>query len=67
MNANKLIASTLLAGILLANLGCNKAPLASSPACGDLQTISDPQKKAELERKCPRSGPGFVPSEPKKW
>lgn len=34
----------------------------ASPACVELEKTTDPAKKAELLKKCPRSGPEFKPS-----
>ena len=61
------LAALLLAATLAASLaGCGKeAPAVASPTCADVDKVTDPAQKAELLKKCPRSGPEFKPS-PKK-
>ena len=61
------LAALLLAATLAAGLaGCGKeAPAVASPTCADADKVTDPAQKAELLKKCPRSGPEFKPS-PKK-
>jgi entry exclusion lipoprotein TrbK len=53
------------------NTGCSKKAdeiyQEASPICADLDKITDPTKKAELLKKCPRGGPGFKPSDKKEW
>ncbi|NOU14713.1 MAG: entry exclusion lipoprotein TrbK [Methylococcaceae bacterium] len=48
-------------------VGCEKAPDIASPTCADLDKITDPAKKEELLKTCPRSGSGFKPSPKKSW
>jgi len=43
-------------------VGCEKAPDIASPTCADLDKITDPVKREELLKTCPRSGSGFKPS-----
>lgn len=47
--------------------GCHDKPVVASPACVELETTTDPAKRADLIKKCPRGGPNFKPSEPKSW
>lgn len=58
--------STLLisAGLVVA---CKGEPEVASPVCAEYFKATDPQQKAELAKKCPRSGPDFKPSSGKKW
>lgn len=55
----------LASSFLLA--GCKEKAAVASPACADLAKTTDPARKAELLKKCPRSGPVFTPSEKKEW
>lgn len=48
-------------------VGCNERPVIASPSCADIEKITDPAKKSELLKRCPRSGPAFKPSEEKNW
>lgn len=47
--------------------GCNEKPAVASPTCADLNKNTDAAVRAELLKKCPRSGPDFQPSKPKNW
>jgi entry exclusion lipoprotein TrbK len=47
--------------------GCDVRKAAESPDCTDLTKITDPARKAELAKRCPRGGPVFKPSEKKQW
>lgn len=65
-----MIAKRILALVVPAILaalvgGCGKDPETASPTCADLDKITDTAQRAELLKKCPRSGPEFKPS-PKK-
>ncbi|WP_426116087.1 entry exclusion lipoprotein TrbK [Massilia sp. PWRC2] len=46
---------------------CKDKAAVASPVCADLARTSDPARRAELLKKCPRSGPVFKPSEKKQW
>ena len=56
------LATAVLVAILLA--GCTKA---DDPPCADLDKITDPVAKADLEKRCPRAGPTFKPTPPKSY
>ncbi|WP_366918949.1 entry exclusion lipoprotein TrbK [Burkholderia aenigmatica] len=65
-----LIALSALA--MLALFGCSKSDQSTSatiasPTCADLPSISDPAQRAELQKKCPRSGAAFQPSPAKSY
>jgi entry exclusion lipoprotein TrbK len=62
---HEMAALVLAVGALL--VGCKDKPSVASPACADLEKVTDPVQKAELLKKCPRSGPAFKPSREKKW
>jgi entry exclusion lipoprotein TrbK len=47
--------------------GCDGRTAAVSTACAKLANATDPARKAELVKKCPRGGPVFKPSEKKQW
>lgn len=47
--------------------GCSRNAEIGSPACEELKTTTDPVRKAELERRCPRSGKAIKPSPEKNW
>lgn len=59
------IAVLLVAAAIVA--ACKDKPAVASPACADLAGVSDPAQKAELIKRCPRSGPDFKPSPVKNW
>jgi len=66
MRTQRLIALALAATLAAGLAGCGKeAPAVASPICADLDKVTDPAQRAELLKKCPRSGPEFKPS-PKK-
>lgn len=67
MSAKRLLSLFVAATIAALIAGCGKTPDVASPTCADLDKITDPAKKAELLKKCPRSGPAFKPSEKKEW
>lgn len=68
MNNKKILIATFFSMMVTALLsGCNEKPAIASPSCADLEKIIDPAKKNELQKKCPRNGPAFKPSEDKKW
>jgi entry exclusion lipoprotein TrbK len=70
----KIFLAAFIAAALLSLSACNKAddqaaptgPVAS-PACADLPNVTDPAQRAELQKKCPRSGPAFKPSPAKSY
>jgi entry exclusion lipoprotein TrbK len=47
--------------------GCNEKPAVAGETCADLNKITDAAARAELLKKCPRSGPDFKPSKPGNW
>lgn len=52
--------------------GCNDKPPAAIPAaaavpCDQIETVTDPARKAELASRCFHGGPPFKPSPVKKW
>ncbi|MFZ3287954.1 MAG: entry exclusion lipoprotein TrbK [Telluria sp.] len=63
---NSIVAVFVLMNTLLL-AGCGDRPPVASPTCADLEKITDPVQKAELLKKCPRSGPVYKPSPEKKW
>lgn len=65
MNSNIHAVSVLMLAICALFVGCKDN--VASPACADLGKVTDPVVKADLLKKCPRSGPDFKPSEEKKW
>lgn len=66
MRTQRFIALALAAALAASLAGCGKEPPAvASPTCADLDKVTDPAQRAELLKKCPRSGPEFKPS-PKK-
>jgi entry exclusion lipoprotein TrbK len=66
MRTQRLIALALAAVLAAGLAGCGKEqPAVASPTCADLDKVTDPAQRAELLKKCPRSGPEFKPS-PKK-
>ena len=67
MNANRLLTFVVAATLAASIAGCGNepAPVAASPTCAELDKVSDPAERAELLKKCPRSGPEFKVS-PKK-
>lgn len=46
--------------------GCFRAEVATA-SCEDLEKITDPAAKADLEKRCGRGGPDFKPSSGKTW
>ena len=60
-----MVAATVL------TIGCSKRPdekaEIASPTCADMDKITDPAQKAELLKKCPRSGPEFKASPKKEY
>lgn len=60
------VASSLLLVTVLAT-GCHNEPAVSSPSCSELEKTTDPVRRQELEKRCPRGGPAFTPSEKKNW
>jgi len=56
----------LLVTILIVT-GCRDEPAVASPACAELGKISNPSKRGELLKKCPRGGSDFKPSPEKNW
>lgn len=59
--------SILLALTVLAILvGCDNKPAVASPACVELDKTTDPAKRAELQKQCPRGG-SFKPSKGISW
>lgn len=67
MNANRLLTFVVAATLSASIAGCGKesAPVAASSTCAELDKVTDPAQRAELLKKCPRSGPEFKAS-PKK-
>jgi len=47
--------------------GCSNRDEVASPACEDLKKDLAPAVRADLEKRCPRSGPDFKPSPKKEW
>lgn len=58
-------ATSLLVSVLAS--GCHNEPAVASPACVELEKTTDPVRRQELERKCPRGGPAFKPSPVVNW
>ena len=48
--------------VIAAITGCSKQPEIASSECAELGTTTSPSQRAELVKKCPRSGPDFKPS-----
>ncbi|MGV7209320.1 entry exclusion lipoprotein TrbK [Oxalobacteraceae bacterium A2-2] len=46
--------------------GCKPEPLVASPACVEMNKTTDPIKKKELEKQCPRAS-RFKPSPHVTW
>lgn len=67
MNTQRLLALLLAATLAAFLAGCGKAPEVASPTCADLDKVTDPAQKAELLKKCPRSGPEFKASPKKEY
>ena len=67
MNSKYLMSLVLALAATSLVTGCGDKPSSASPACADLDKITDPAQKEELLKKCPRSGPAFKPSEKKNW
>ncbi|MBI3407666.1 MAG: entry exclusion lipoprotein TrbK [Planctomycetes bacterium] len=66
MRTQRFIALILAAALAAGLAGCGKEqPAVASPTCADLDKATDPAQRAELLKKCPRSGPEFKAS-PKK-
>jgi len=67
MKTCKLMPILLLGASLM--LGCSKKEDSdmASPYCVKLETETDPVARAELEKRCPRGGPKFRPSQDRKW
>lgn len=57
----KIKGTILVIIITLFLVGCNDEP--KKYECGDYSSITDAKIKAELEKRCPRLGGGFTPSE----
>lgn len=64
-NINGAHVLTILATLLLC--ACKDDRSVSSPACAELQKETDPAKKAELLKKCPRGAGEFKPSPVRNW
>ncbi|MDR8093090.1 entry exclusion lipoprotein TrbK [Burkholderia gladioli] len=72
MKKTQAIAIALSTFALMALAGCSKSDQAASatvasPTCADLPNLSDPAQRAELQKKCPRSGAAFQPSPAKSY
>lgn len=67
MSAKRVLPFILAATFAAFVAGCGKAPDVASPICSDLDKVTDPVQKAELAKKCPRSGSEFKPSAKKEW
>ena len=65
MKVKHILALASLLPVLLT--GCNDKPADASPACADLDKMTDAAARAELLKKCPRNGPAFNPGKPKNW
>lgn len=48
-------------------LGCEDKASATRIDCVNVNKITDPQRKAELLKRCPRMGPEFKPSPKVYW
>ena len=67
MKSKNHIVAVFMLAVGASLVGCKDKPAVASPACADLEKVTDPAQKAELLKKCPRSGPACKPSEEKKW
>jgi entry exclusion lipoprotein TrbK len=72
MRKFNLAAFALIAASALSLSACDKSDSPAkkqiaSPACADLANTTDPAQRAELEKKCPRSGAVFTPSPAKSY
>jgi len=72
MRKTNLAAFALIAAAAFSLSACDKQESAvnkpiASPACADLANVTDPAQRAELEKKCPRSGAVFTPSPAKSY
>lgn len=70
MKLRNLVLLCVFAGPIVALAGCgksNETAQVASPTCADLQSITDPAKRAELDAKCPRNGASFVASPAKSY
>ena len=67
----KQIVSLVLGLLMITSLpGCaedDKGQEIASPACADLDDVTDEAQRAELLKKCPRKGPDFKPSPKREW
>lgn len=64
--AVRLISHLAACLVAVALSGCSKTEDASA-TCAELDRVTDPARRAELQKQCPRSGPSFKPSKPKEW
>lgn len=67
MNKQRFVVLMVAATFAAFLAGCGKAPEVASPTCADLDKVTDPAQKAELLKKCPRSGPEFKASPKKEY
>lgn len=69
MIANRLLTFVAAATVAAFLAGCGKEPepVAASPTCAELDKVTDPAQRAELLKKCPRSGPEFKASPKKEY
>lgn len=64
----RLITSSFASLALLAAFsGCSNRDEVPNPPCEDLNKDLTPAARADLEKRCPRSGPEFKPSPKKEW
>lgn len=59
-----MVVATAVAALMI---GCGEQPQATNIVCADFEKTTDPAKKEELLKKCPRIGPAFKPSDKKVW
>lgn len=67
MKAKRFLALITPAILAVVMGGCGKEPEMASPTCADLDKITDLAQRAELLKKCPRTGPEFKPSPKKEY
>lgn len=63
---NSVVFAFLLAATAMA-AGCHEEPAVASPACVELEKTTNPARRAELLKRCPRVGPEFKRSPVKNW
>ena len=67
MKIAKLTVIAVMAIIPVLISGCSRQVDVASPPCEDLKKNIDPAIRADLEKRCPRSGPDFKPSSGQAW